>query len=66
MKIEKGAKIIVHDKRYGKFFAIANSNIDTDTDGIYDIVLDQDNLNHFKKGDQVPIRHGMSFITIRH
>lgn len=65
MKLEKETKIIVHDKRYGKFFAIANSDIDTDIDGPFDVILDQDHLHQFSKGDKVPIRYGMSFITIR-
>ena len=47
MKLEKETKIIVHDKRYGKFFAIANSDIDTDIDGPFDVILDQDHLHQF-------------------
>ena len=68
MKISKGTKLIVNDRRIGNFFAIANSDFDTD-DEWYDVVLDQEHLsgsaNDWIKGEHVPTRNGISNISIR-
>ena len=67
MKISKGTKLRVDDKRKGRFFAEANSDFDTE-DEWYDILLDQDYLggmsNDWVRGEHVPARNGLSRITI--
>lgn len=69
MIIKKGEKITVHDKRKGKYLAIAGSDIDTDRDDWYDVILDQDFLwgaiEEWRQGDKVPARSGLSFISPR-
>lgn len=69
MKIREGEKITVHDKRKGKYLAIAGSDIDTDKDDWYNIILDQDFLwgstEEWRQGDKVPARKGLCFISIR-
>lgn len=67
MKILKGTKLRVDDRRKGKFFAVANSDFDTE-DEWYDIVLDQDYLegmsNDWVKGEHVPARNGLSQLIV--
>ena len=67
MKISKDTKLRVDDKRKGRFFAVANSDFDTE-DEWYDILLDQDYLegmnNDWVRGEHVPTRNGLSRITI--
>lgn len=67
MKILKGTKLRVDDKRKGKFLAVANSDFDTE-DERYDVVLDQNYLegmaNDWVRGEQVPARNGISKLTV--
>lgn len=68
MKIEKGRKLLIKDKRKGNFFAIANKDFDTD-DEWYDVILDQDYLegmaNDWVRGESVPARKGISEVEVR-
>jgi hypothetical protein len=67
MKITKGTKVKVNDKRKGIFYARANSNFDT-KDEWYDLILEQDYLegmsNDWVRGERVPARKGISYIEI--
>ena len=68
MKISANTKLKVDDKRKGSYFAIANSDFDTN-DEWYDISLDQPYLegmaNTWIRGDKVPARKGITEIYIR-
>lgn len=68
MKISEGTKLAVNDKRRGSYFAIANSDFDTN-DEWYDILLDQPYLNGLSntwiKGENIPARKGIAEIYIR-
>ena len=68
MKIKKGTKLLIRDKRKGNFLAIANADFDTD-DEWYSVALDQDYLegaaNDWVRGEEVPARKGISGVEIR-
>lgn len=67
MKVNKGDRLKVIDNRKGTFYAIANSDFDTE-DEWYDVLLDQEYLaglnNVWCKGEKVPARKGISNIEV--
>ena len=68
MKIEKGTKLLIKDKRSGNFLAVASENFDTD-DEWYSVTLDEDYLEGaatvWVRGEEVPARKGISEVEIR-
>ena len=68
MKIKKGTKLLIKDKRKGTFLAIASEDFDTD-DQWYSVILDQDYLegmaNDWIRGENVPARKGLSEVEVR-
>ena len=68
MKITKNTKLIVRDRRKGKFFGIAAKDFDTEVDEFYPILLDQPYLsgmaNDWEQGEEVPCRRGISEVEV--
>lgn len=68
MKIEKGTKLIVRDKGFGTYLAIANKDFDTD-DEWYSVILDENYLEGevyvWVRGEEIPARKPWCEVEVR-
>lgn len=71
MKVKKGDKLTVTDKRKGTYDAVALEAFDTEKDEWYPVKLDQESVDGLSsagkwvKGDEIPARKGLCTIKVR-